>query len=277
MKAAIIEDSPPVAELLKENLREAFPEMAIAGVADSLPGALGLIRDTQPDLLFLDIQIKQGTAFGLLRALKAEGLLNAHLIFVTGHGGRDNIRKALQYAALDFIDKPIDAEQLRRAVEMAYQRDSDQQAIIEKLNRMEELLSQAGEQQRPILPVPILNGGIEMVLKSQVLYLESKGPSCLLHLQGGRRVASSCHLKHFEEQMGEAEGFYRISQTYLVNELHIQRYDPAEKYLTLRNGTALRASRRKGAEFYRKLNGAAPDDKTTLRSLLEMLRQMVGR
>ena len=115
MRAVIIEDSSNVVNLLSGYLREQNPEVELAGVADSLETAEALVLQEDPGLLFLDIQIKRGTAFDLLRRLQDAGRLRAHLIFITGHGSKENAVRALKYSALDFIEKPIDPAQLRSA------------------------------------------------------------------------------------------------------------------------------------------------------------------
>jgi two-component system LytT family response regulator len=277
MTAAIIEDSLPVAELLQHHLRESFPDMKIAGVADSLPDAVELVREARPDLLLLDIQIKQGTSFSLLKILESQRLLNAHLIFVTGHGSKENVQRAMRYAALDFIEKPINPDELRSAVERACLKDKDQQAIIEKLNLLIELLEHRGSRQRPVMSVPLLHGNMEIVHKGKVVYIESKGPATIVHLEDGQRLASSQNLKSYEQQLNGEGGFYRISPTHLVNELHIQRYTPGEKYLLLRNGEQLQASRRRGADFYRDLSGAMTSERLSLKRLIDKIQQMLRR
>lgn len=277
MTAAIIEDSLPVAELLQHHLRESFPDMKIAGVADSLPDAVELVREARPDLLLLDIQIKQGTSFSLLKTLESQHLLNAHLIFVTGHGSKENVRRAMRYAALDFIEKPINPDELRSAVERACRKDKGQQAIIEKLNLLIELLERRGPRQRPVMSVPLLHGNMEIVHKEKVVYIESKGPATIVHLEDGQRLASSQNLKYYEQLLNGEGGFHRISPTYLVNELHIRRYTSGEKYLLLRNGEQLQASRRRGADFYRDLNGTMTSEGLSLKRLIDKIQQMLRR
>lgn len=277
MTAAIIEDSLPVAELLQHHLRESFPDMKIAGVADSLPDAVELVREACPDLLLLDIQIKQGTSFSLLKTLESQQMLNAHLIFVTGHGSKENVQRAMRYAALDFIEKPINRDELRSAVERAYRKEKGPQAIIEKLNLLIELLEHRGPRQRPVMSVPLLHGNMEIVHKGKVVYIESKGPATIVHLEDGQRLASSQNLKYYEQLLSGEDGFHRISPTYLVNELHIQRYTSGEKYLILRNGEQLQASRRRGADFYRDLSGALTSDRLSLKRLIDKIQQMLRR
>ncbi|WP_282775116.1 LytR/AlgR family response regulator transcription factor [Phaeodactylibacter xiamenensis] len=277
MTAAIIEDSLPVAELLQHHLRESFPDMKIAGIADCLPDAVELIREVRPDLLFLDIQIKQGTSFSLLNTLESQRLLNAHLIFVTGHGSKENVQRAMRYAALDFIEKPINPDELRSAVERACRKDQDQQAIIEKLGLMMELLERRGQRLRPVMSVPLLHGDMEIVHKGKVVYIESKGPATIVHLEDGQRLASSQNLKYYEHLLSGEGGFHRISPTHLVNELHIQRYTSGEKYLILRNGEQLQASRRRGADFYRDVSGALTSDRPSLKRLIDKIQHMLRR
>ena len=112
IKAILIEDEVNAASALKKMLKIIAPEIAIINEATNVKEAVQVINVSQFDLLFLDIQLKDGNAFELLDQCSN---LNFSILFTTAYN--EYAIKAIKYSALDYLLKPINPEELEQALE----------------------------------------------------------------------------------------------------------------------------------------------------------------
>ena len=118
MKAVIIEDERQAINALSQEIQDNCPDIQITGHAATVKEGLRLILKEQPELVFLDIQLKDGTGFELLEEL---GIYDFKVIFTTAFG--QYALQAIKISALDYLLKPIDPEELVRAVNKARSAD----------------------------------------------------------------------------------------------------------------------------------------------------------
>ncbi len=105
IKAVIIEDERKSAELLVQLLQKNCPDIAILGKAENVKEGIDLVSKLQPELIFLDVMMPDGSGFDVLEKL---GHLKFEVIFTTA---TDKFAvKAIKYSALDYLLKPIDTE-----------------------------------------------------------------------------------------------------------------------------------------------------------------------
>ena len=116
MKAIIIEDEIQLRKGLKLLLSRLIPNLNILAEADAVTTGYACIEKHQPEVLFLDIQINEGSSFDILEQLKYN-LPNYQpkIIFITAY--QQFAVKAFKYSALDYILKPIDEEELSIVLE----------------------------------------------------------------------------------------------------------------------------------------------------------------
>jgi len=114
IRVAIVDDEPVAREGLRLWL-EKEPDVTIVGEAGAPAEAIALVLREKPDLLFLDVQMPDGTGFDVVEAVGAEHL--PEVIFVTAH--EKHALKAFDLAALDFLLKPVREERFRTALERA--------------------------------------------------------------------------------------------------------------------------------------------------------------
>ena len=114
MRAVIIDDDPFMRENLISLLSLYCEDVEIVGEADGVKSGVAQIKELQPEIVFMDIEMKDGTGFDLLSIL---GKSNFKLIFVTGHN--NFAIKAFKFSAVDYLLKPVDPDDLIRAVEKA--------------------------------------------------------------------------------------------------------------------------------------------------------------
>src|SRR4051812_47119913 len=117
IKAIIVDDEPYCCQTLVTLLNRYCPMVEITGVYYSGVSALTAIKVMPPQVLFLDIEMPKMNGFELLKQLPE---INFELIFTTGYD--QYAIKAIRFSALDYLLKPIDREELQKAVQKAVQR-----------------------------------------------------------------------------------------------------------------------------------------------------------
>lgn len=111
MRAVIVEDEKWTADRLKSLIEKNFPEIKIEAVLSSVAISYSWFMDNEhPDVVFMDIELGDGTSFDLMDILK----IKSSLIFTTAYN--QHAIKAFRYNSVDYLLKPIEEEELIRAV-----------------------------------------------------------------------------------------------------------------------------------------------------------------
>ena len=187
--AVIIEDMPAAEERLRMQLRTHCPDIEILASADTVVQGAKMLRQLQPDLLFLDIELPDGTGFDVLDIL---GEWSGSIIFTTGLD--DQAIRAFRYAAVDYLLKPIDADLLQQAVQRAIGllgHQHQQQQILREVNRPSVKLPQ-----RMALHA---QDKIQLVEINDIIRLEAESNYTTFYLQGHKTNLVGKTLKPFEE------------------------------------------------------------------------------
>ena len=121
MKAVVVDDIEKFRENLIQDLNEFCPEVLVVGTADGVISAAKEIKSKKPDVVFLDIQINEGTAFDLLELL---GEINFKIIFTTASD--EYAIKAFKLSAIDYLLKPIDMDELKSSVDKVKSINNDE-------------------------------------------------------------------------------------------------------------------------------------------------------
>ncbi len=253
IKTIIVEDTFDNRETLKKILTAECPDLQLMGEAENVEQAYNLIKSVHPDLVFLDIQLDKETSFDLLDRLHGEDAILFEIIFVTGFNKSEYLIRAIEFSALDFINKPIEAERLVKAVEKAAKRLNQRQ-----YNRQISLLLE--QLRRPNHPVGrmafhLLKGIVEFVAIDNIVRLEADGVVTHIHLIDGSKLTAMKNLGHYSHLLTAEHNFFQISSDTVVNLEFVKRYNHAELALTLLDGSRVYASRRGGQDFRRYLSG----------------------
>lgn len=247
LKTIIVEDDITNQKNLKQLLKNYCPFVEVIGVVDSEDTAVEAIQQQQPDLLFLDIELKSGNGFKVLEKVIMPDMA---VIFTTVHN--QYAVKAFKYAAMDYLLKPISVNELTRAVEQA--KDNK----IEK-DRLEQQLEELQKKK----PLPGLSSkiaiasaeGYDFVPLNQILLCEASNNYTIFRLVNGEQITSSKTLKFYEEIM-DKRLFFRVSKSHLVNTEFIAQYKRSKRpYVTLRNGQAIRVSHSRKEALLKQLIG----------------------
>ncbi|MDX2247351.1 MAG: LytTR family DNA-binding domain-containing protein [Bacteroidia bacterium] len=248
IRSVIIDDEMQARKVLKNLLASDFPHVEVVGEGDDIDSGMEAIRAWQPDLVFLDIQLKSGTGFELLTRLGDE---NVEVIFVTAY---DNYAlTAFQFAAFGYLLKPLRISELQRVLlRFEEQQRLKQQARQERLKVLIESYEDNGQVKKLI--VQHLNG-FQVLPLNEIIYLKGEDNYTRFILEKSEQTLVSKTLKDYEQLLSDF-GFYRIHQSYLVNLRHIREYTKGEGgTVTMHNHDELPVSRRKKAGFLKKFLG----------------------
>lgn len=252
LNTIILEDTVANREALKKILAQKCPQIFIVGEANNQDEAYELIKSERPFLVFMDIQMREGTSFDLLERLHKEGAVDFEIIFITAFGKYEYATKAIEFSALDFLTKPIDSEKLVSAVEKAEKRIQNQQHNEQITLLLENLTRSSNRSKR--IAFHLTKGIIEFVQVDEIIYLEADKTICTVFLKDGTKLTAMKNLGHYSKLLIADYDFFPISNSYLVNINFVKRYNHSELTVKLTNDKYLYASRRGGQEFKKYLN-----------------------
>src|ERR1035437_4363897 len=252
IKALIIEDEKKSAEVLAQLLQKNCPEVTITGRAENVKEGIEMIRtlsertpSEKPELIFLDVMMPDGSGFDVLEKLSD---LKFDVIFTTA---TDKFAvKAIKYSALDYLLKPIDAEELKIAVKKVV--DSKTKFSTEQNLRFLLENIKHGEDQYSKITLPT-GTSYEVVLVKDIIRCEANDNYTNVYLTNGRKYLVSGTLKHYEDLRPEKD-FIRVHHGYLINMNHMARFMKEDGgYAVMSDGSKVEVSRRKKEEFLKKL------------------------
>jgi two-component system, LytTR family, response regulator len=257
VKTIFIEDTESHRETIQQ-IMKSIKGVELMGNADSLSSGYDLINKTKPQLVLMDIELYPGTAFDLLEKIQIERQIDFEIIFLTGFANFEYPIRAIQYAALDFIMKPIDPEKLKAAVERAEKKILQQQAAFQndlQIQLLLQNLKNLTERRSNRIALHRAKGLIDFVQIEDIVYLEADKEVTNIYFKDGRKIVAIKSLAYYSNPLTIDFNFFRISDKQLANLDYLQSYNHSDSYqLTLTNGTTLYASRRGGQDLKQQLN-----------------------
>lgn len=242
LKAVIIDDEPKARKAIANVLEKYCPNIAIAGYADSVKTGIDIIHEQKPDLVLLDIQLGNSTGFDLLKAI---GTVNFKVIFITAY--EKYAIRAFRFAAVDFILKPINPDELKEAIQKA-----EIMLNAENLNvKLNILLSNREKETKKI----VLKTADSLIVANiqDILRCEADGNYTWVYFNNGKKNIISRSLKEFDEMLYEF-GFFRVHNAHLINLTYLDRCEKT-----------------KGGNVYMKDNSEIPVAFARKQSLLKAL------
>lgn len=237
-RIAIIDDEAHARQFLRTLLETLCPEVEIVGEADGVGTGLQLIRQARPDAVLLDISMEDGSGFDLLDFFPK---LDFKVIFTTAHD--EFALRAFNYAALDYLLKPLQPKDLLRALERV--RETPMLDYTEKIK----VLLENARQHRPTTITLHTQEGLTLLKLEHVVYLASENTYTTFYLQNGEQLVVSRAIGEFEVLL-PGDSFFRIHQSYLVNLAFVRKILKDEGgSVVMNDGTHLPLARRRKDEF----------------------------
>ncbi|MDW3194699.1 MAG: LytTR family DNA-binding domain-containing protein [Cytophagales bacterium] len=234
MNVIIIDDNPSMRDNLKSLLKIYATDLVVIGEGGGVKEGLALLSETRPDLLFLDVEMQDGTGFDLLAQL----LEKPPTIFVTAHDAY--AIKAFKFSALDYVLKPIDPDDLIKSIGKARER-LDQDIKIGAYTH------NAASNEKKLVLTDAQN--TYLIKVSEIVRCESDVNYTQFILADGRSILVSRTLKYYHEILEEFH-FFRCHQSHLVNLDHFDRYEKSEGgSILMKNGSRVPVSLRRKDEL----------------------------
>lgn len=237
MKLLIIDNEPNLRQALKLLVEAYCPEITEKAEADGVATGLAMIRNFNPDIVLLDVEMDDGTGFNLMTQVTDPAF---QLIFVTAHN--KYAIDAFQFSAIDYLLKPVDPEILQRSIKKAASqlrnRDLNKQMSI--------LMQQVNGKNDPDKRIVLKDfDNIYFVKISDILFCEAEGTYTKFYISGSDAILVSKNLKEYESIL-EPLGFVRTHHSFLANPAKIKMYDKSDGgALILEGGHSIPVSQRK--------------------------------
>jgi len=236
-RVVIVEDESRAREDLK-TLLSAFSELEIVGEADDLAKADEVCKKLQPDLVFCDVMLPGGTSLDWLVTLDQ---VDFDLIFTTSY--QEFAIQAFRLAAVDYLLKPLDPEEVEGAVRRFLGRKAPSG---EPLKQLIQNLQMPKERSKMALPTM---SGLQFVEIRDIIRCESDNTYTTFFLKGKTQVLVSKTLKEVETILGPF-GFFRVHNSHLINLDEVAEYLKGEGgQVKLSDGSVVDVSRRRKEEF----------------------------
>lgn len=239
MKALLIEDKAYIRKGLLNLLALIETNVEVIGECESVKEAVIVTNACKPDLIFLDINLTDGTAFDFLSQTEQ---LNFKIIFITAY--EEYALQALKIGAVDYLLKPVDIDELETALkkvgEISIQQQQQQIKTVQQVwNNTDEKI------------VLSLHDSFQVIELNELIYCESDKGYTTFYCNNNKKYVVSKTLKEFEAQLLKAN-FTRPHQSFMVNLNFIDKYDKSGS-IYLKNGKTIPVSSRKKDAFLAKL------------------------
>jgi len=241
--AIIIEDEIDAQETLIFLLEKFCPEVKILNISNTIKDGLISLQTHTPDIVFLDIELSDGTGFDLL---EKAGSIQSEVIFVTGN--ENYAIKAFNYSAIGYLLKPIDPDLLVAAVNKI---NSKIESFINE--RVDLLMNSYQKQEFTKIALPNQDS-IEIVNTSDILYCEASDNYTFVHIKSDiKKVMISKNIGQLEKLL--PTNFFRVHKSFLVNLQLVKRFlktDGGE--LVLENNQHIPVAKRRKENLIEKLS-----------------------
>ena len=213
-KVLVIDDENRTRDLIAKMINSFGLDIVAIPAGESVASGIKAIEKHRPDIVFLDIQMPDGTGFDLLRSIPNKSF---EVIFITAH--EEFAIKAIKFSALDYILKPVDADELKNALEKALNSigSKKEESQFDAL----QLNIQPNQKRRLVLKT---QESVHVIELDNIIRCEADRNYTSFYLVGGKKILVSKTLKDYETLLS-GHNFLRVQQSHLINLDYVARYD----------------------------------------------------
>lgn len=244
IRTVIIEDEINARKALVNILSFYFNSIEIVGMAGSVEKGVKLIKEQQPDLLFLDVHLTDGTSFELIKKIKHH---NFKLVFITAHD--EYALQAIKLSALDYLLKPINPGELGKAIGRVQEAIEKEEQIDLQLDTIVENVRESNQNKKIILNT---SNNLFVVEVKNLVRCEASENYTQVFVDGKEKIMMAKTLKEFEEMLS-GYGFFRTHQSHLINVQFVEGFDKSNNLVKLKTGDEIVVSTRKKEHFLKTL------------------------
>ena len=244
VRVMIVDDEEGARESLSNLLEKYVDGVKIVAKSESIASAMIKIEKYTPELVFLDIEMPFGSGFELLERMKP---INFNIVFVTAYD--HYALKAIKFSALDYLLKPVDIEDLKKAIKKHIH--TQKTPPTKNYDNLIENLKADSQEKKIAIPD---SNGIAFITISSIIRCESDGNYTRIFMNTGKKILASKTLGEYENML-DNDGFFRVHRGHLVNMSHIHKFLKTEGgIIEMSDGTRVDVSRRKKSAFMEALN-----------------------
>ena len=242
LNTVIIDDEPNARENLQILINEYCPSLNVVGMASNVNQGKILINQFHPDLVFLDIAMPGGDGFSLLKSYDNRDFT---VVFTTAHS--EHALKAFKADAIDYLQKPIDIDDLQKASNKALKYSAIPTTAVEG-----EQVTTEDEIEKISLPT---RSGYVFIENKNILYFKANENYTEIHLDDGTKVLSSKTIKRYEEKVNP-HIFYRVHKSFIINRHnHLKELSrQMGNFAVMSNGDNIPIARRRLTDFLNEIN-----------------------
>lgn len=243
LTAVLIDDEQNSLEYLSNLIQRYFStQLYLFGKASSLSEGIELIRNYNPDLVFLDVEMPDENGFMLFDYFRDK--VTFEVVFTTAH--EEYAIKAIKNNAFDYLLKPVDKLDI-----ISLLRKFEQRKLSKKQSELSLFNISKGDSKKIALTT---HSGTVYIEECMFLFAKAAGSYCEIHTIDGRTVILSKPLGDFET-MTSGCNFFRTHKSYIINLDHVSELIKKEEYVVvLKNKIRIPLSVRKRDEFVAKLS-----------------------
>jgi two-component system, LytTR family, response regulator len=249
IKAIIVDDEEFARENLRMMVEEYCENVELVGAASSAAQARQMMDELGPDLVFLDIMMPGEDGFMFLQSIENR---NFQVIFTTAF--RDYALRAIKESAVDYLEKPIDIDDLQRAIAKAKElvdQKKNTRVSDTRIAKVLENIALTNTVEKTVIPT---KDGLAIVKNTDIIHLEAFENYTTLYLASGKKYVSSKSIKAFEDKL-DPNMFFRIHKSHIINIAHhLKEFNRTDGNIAIMtDGTQIPVARRKLQEFLDKL------------------------
>lgn len=237
IEAVLVDDEEKAIQSLAWELSHFSNEISVVASFTDPYKALDYLHGHRPDCLFLDIEMPAMDGFQFIQKLQNRDLA---VIITTAYN--QYAIKAMKNEAMDYLLKPIDADDLRDTL-AKIQRYRNNSLSAKRLERF--LTSKQTLNKKITVNT---DGKLLFLEKEDILYAESDGNYSTLYLSDGRRIVLTKKLKEINEMLPR-DTFFRIHNSYIINLEKVKEYLKTDGYVVLLTNQKIPVSRKKKSDF----------------------------
>lgn len=235
MKMALIDDELDARKTLQTYLLQEEPSANIQQ-ADGIKSGLEVIHSFHPDIVFLDVMMKDGTGFDLLKQLTS---IDFKLVIVSGHN--EFALQAFRFSAIDYLVKPVDGEELRET--LARIRAAGTQPWQQVMNVLKQSIQPVKDADRKLVLKDM--NTVYVVAVNSIVRCEAADNYTTFFLADQAPIVVSKPLKEYDELLTPLQ-FIRVHQSHLINLNFLQQFNKREGgSIKMKDGSEVPVSSRK--------------------------------
>jgi len=231
----VIDDEPDAVNFITTIIGEYCPGLEVKGKAHNVKDGVQLIKDIKPELVFLDVEMPNGTGFDLLTYFPEK---NFDVVFITAFN--HYAIKAIKYSAVDYILKPINISEFIESVnKIIYKRKTSTYLGNDNFEALLENL-RTSNPSRLVIPT---SDGREYLNPKDIIRIEADRSYSWFFISDKRKILVSKHLKEFQDLLSD-RNFFRPHNSHLINLDFVKKFVRNDGgYIEMTDGSQVPISR----------------------------------